>query len=416
MKKLAMRSVLVFVALFAVASAHSACTSVSEAVAPADAAPQVLNAAEGRRTWVVVPELAHVPELSTRDRRFPSCALPLFQRFEPDPELPPVCLDETGELDSGEWEPVLPVACPQTTLLRVVDAQSGRELGDVSVADGRLLAGWGGVSGLATGAECFVRDVASPVDVRSFDLDGPQARLRRLIVRAKGHAAERVELDLLRGGVQTVELEPEAPLRVVLKGVDPALGVRLSVGAQLPGWMSFSQRIDHDGWLEIEGLKPGTTRVVLESWSEDLHTVHASTAIDLRAGEANRVVLDLRESVPAVRTIQRDTQDWRESLGTSLGMAPPRPSANLHPRCGSLVLELPADFHLPQESELELRFIHDGGFNVVAARAGQYELVPPEISGFHAPGRVLVTLVEGRTSEYVLEYERVPRASGAASR
>jgi hypothetical protein len=393
------------------------CASVSE-----PQAPRRLEPVEGRRTWVRVPMRAFVPNYAQRKPAFVGCALFKYERFEPDEELStellPDELEPAVEWDSDEWVPVEtlpdwnPVDCSQTTLVRVVDARDGRELDSIFVADATGLAGWFEVSGLATGRECLVREAPNPVDVRDLFLEGSQPRMRRLIVRAKGYAAERFELDLLRGGVQTVGLLPEAPVRVVVRGVEESGPVQLTVwpaGARLDG---FSQAIDGDGWLDVEGLKPGRLELRVDRTEPDRRLEFLSMTIDAHGETLTRIEVDLHGLEPISHMFERSESQseeirmWRDLFGQHVDRAPRRSSACVYLRCGNLVLPVPSDRWPQADSGLELANFDVSHFDATANVPGSYELIPPKIPGYRGPERVLLTLSADRELDYVIEYER----------
>lgn len=423
MKKLDSRTFVAAFALLALASVNTACSSASGVGVPIEGAPEVLRPVEGRRTWVRVPMRAFVPRYAQRNPGFVGCALFKYERFEPDEELSIELLpgeEPAGEEpDAGEWLPIEldprwdPVDCPQTTLVRVVDARDGGELDSIFVADATGVAGWFDVSGLATGKECLVRAAPNPVDVRDLFLEGTQPRMRTLIVRAKGYAAERIELDLLRGGVQTVGLLPEAPLRVVLRGVEESGPLQLTVWPEGAPLDAFSQAIDGDGWLEVEGLKPGRLELRVARTEPDQRLEFLSTTVDAQGETPTRIELDLHGREPIVHEFERsesqaeEVRRWRELFAQHVERRPRRISACVYLRCGNVVLPVPSDPWLPADSGLELGNFDDSHFDATAKAPGIYELIPPKIPGYRGPDTVLLTLSAERELDYVIEYERL---------
>ena len=246
--------------------------------------------------------------------------------------------------------------------------------------------------------------------------------MRRLIVRAKGYAAQRIELDLLRGGVQTVGLLPEAPVRVVFRGVEESGPVQLTVWPESAPSDAFSQAIDGDGWLEVEGLKPGRLELRVDRTETDRRLEFLSMAIDAQGETPTRVELDLHGREPIAHLFERsesqseDIRMWRALFAQHIGHRPRRDSACVYLRCGNLVLPVPAAPWLPADSGLELGNFDDSHFDVTAGAPGIYELIPPKISGYRVPERVLITLSADRGLDYVLEYEPLPKGDGLTFR
>lgn len=316
----------------------------------------------------------------------------------------PADLSTEPEPDGG-WEtlePELedPVDALARTKLRVVDVRDGRELRGIDVP---ISFAYEWALAHHERLPWLLRNVSSPIDLRDLFLDSPQSRYLRLDIQARGYARQEFELDVLQGGVQTVELEPEAPLRVVVHGVEGEPPYFLRVyGAELP-WQRMWTQLDHDGWLDVEGLPPGPARVeVIWNDAAGLH-VAASTTLTLSSDSPERVEFTLPRRPPS------DVAPKKERARFLPTRREFHPSASVHLRCGTRVLHAPIGFEVQGSPGLRESDLFLEGLALESDTAGLFEFHPPQMPGFVGPASVLIELRARESLEYVIEYERVTR-------
>lgn len=382
------------------------CASVEPAQALVPATPLRLQPERDRDRPVRIAARAFVPV-----SRMTWCALQV-----PGARIETVeVLDLDGNvLDPSElWKPLWPdpVEPRAPTVLRIVDAKSGEELTGVDFPTRipyRLSLVEFGFDGW------LLRDSSSPIDLRDLYLKPPQPRRLQLAVSAKGYEGQVIELDVEQGGVQTVELDREAPLRVVVTGVDPCLPQFLRVYDAAQNWPTAELPLTHDGWLEVEGLRPGPARLEIVNRTAAGLKVVAKAGVELHRDAKVKVTFALLPPEPSAEAESagraRSSDDaalfrlmWEEAAPEE-----PLPKAILHLRCGTRVLQVPASFEPPEG--LQLSALHGwlDALALEAATPGLYELRPPQIPGFRAPASVSFELQEGTELEYVIEYERAP--------
>lgn len=231
-----------------------------------------------------------------------------------------------GELPfplAGPLDLVLRVRPP--ALLRVVDAETGRELDEVCVSVPSSLVLRGGTHpGALPNFDCEVPRQASPVAIDRYSWGGAD---RFLFVGVPGYAWRRLTYDFVAGGTRTVALERGASVTVqgVYPEAEPRTFLRLyatrapsadeepggpswiargsiglgSVGLDSNGmWRTESREgLIHEsllsnGPLEVHGLEPGSYRVALEVGVESTRdAVLAERSVQLFPGDAATVQL-----------------------------------------------------------------------------------------------------------------------------
>lgn len=312
-----------------------------------------------------------------------------------------------GEAGPSEPEPPAPCDALEATILRVVDARDGKELSGVAIPVVRPDLRWR--HGLES-VRWELRDASSPIELRDLFLDPLQRRMLRLEIGAKGFVQQEFEIDLLQGGVQTVELEPEALLRVVVQGIEGEPPYFLRVyGAELP-WQRKWTQLDHDGWLDVEGLPPGPARVeVIWSDAAGLH-VAASTTLTLSCDSPERVEFTLPRRPPSDVGLKDERVRFLPTRRQRY------PSASVHLRCGTRVLHAPIGFEVQGSPGLRDCEVLLDGVAVESDTASLFELHPPQIPGFVGPASVLIELRARESLDYVIEYERLPEGDGPTLR
>jgi hypothetical protein len=239
----------------------------------------------------------------------------------------------------GEYE--LRARLIPTASLRVVGTDSGRELGQVEV---RMASRGNGWSSLFPGDEDSVErvweDESSPITLPAV------SGRRRYWARSPGYAWGAISYDHDQGGTQTLELQPDSSMVVVLTGEsapsdsllrlrDPARRTRL--GEAFVGQVLFETRPAADGPTHITGLPPAPYQVSVEvedsgtifQWGRAVATAtpheQVSVTLDLKQPKDPRVdlygVLVLPEGVEH-SSIRMDVLAQNRSLPVTLSTEP----------------------------------------------------------------------------------------------
>jgi hypothetical protein len=200
-------------------------------------------------------------------------------------------------------ELVVRVRVPAPSTLRVVDAETGADLADVSIVRAEPFPR---ADVEHPGANFESRVAASgqrsPVDLEPLELALESYQMTRLLVGASGYAWQLVQIDPLIGGERLVSLARGTDLSVSVRGVDPS--VRAVLRVRVEGRFTPLAEVDlpRDGGFEFSGLRLGPLRVVAEVgdfFQEPL--VLGERAVELRAGELAQVDLVL-EAPPSLVT------------------------------------------------------------------------------------------------------------------
>ena len=147
---------------------------------------------------------------------------------------------------------------PRPMTLRVLDAESGIELGGVAIvfvgeshAEGEVH------PGVEYDSRVLGRGLQSPVTLDPKAPGFKSYTVTQLLVGAEGYAWTKLSLDSRLGGERAISLRPGADLAVRVRGVDPDAAARLRLFGEAAYDPMLSVPLVEDGLLEFRGLEPG---------------------------------------------------------------------------------------------------------------------------------------------------------------
>jgi len=279
----------------------------------------------------------------------------------------PAFVDRRLEIPADDFVPIRAWWAGRS-ILRVVDAESRRDLEEVMVVDGEP---HGGLDHPGDSNRRTIRSGArSPIELPA------ESGLRSFYVRAPGYAWQSVFPNLLVGGEWVVPLRRSAELEVTLQNFDPASDVEVRLHREPREVCAAVGRPSRDGTVRIADLAPG---------SYDLHAVLAHWIVLARTVSdekwSGRCTLAIH---PGKReaTIPVDRTRWLRIAFTD-GLAPISPSIHASKARG------PGEF---------CRFTVDRreGTRFGFTRPGRYELTLAPLEGFEpVPPLELVVPPEG---------------------